>query len=181
MYRERQIRHWDPEGRFEGAALRLYEHWALEVSWQQHTLGCYIIFCRREGVRLQSELTDQESVELKKVMGEIETALRKPDFSATHFNYWQMGNALPLLHFHGIPRYDTHRELAKTLLNRDLTDPTPTHLPLWTSEKVTSEQMGKLRDAMHIALGDKQPDKQPSMAPRENPFYPGIRKAIDSL
>jgi diadenosine tetraphosphate (Ap4A) HIT family hydrolase len=164
------IRHWDPERQFEGAVLNVYEHWSLEVSWQQHTLGCYILFCRREGVRLMSELEIEEFADLRMAMRHIEEALRRKDgdFRADHFNYWQMGNALPQLHVHGIPRYNGPRSLSRELLGRDVTDSNPGHIPPWSREHISSEQMKKLRDRMAHKL------------PRENPFYKWIRKAMKS-
>ncbi|MFA5935530.1 MAG: hypothetical protein WC787_01585 [Patescibacteria group bacterium] len=174
---EKLIRHWDPDKKFKGAVLKVYDHWSLEVSWQQHTLGCYIIFCRREGVRLMSELLIDELDELKVLMRDTEAKFReRDDFRPDHFNYWQMGNALPLLHLHGIPRYETARPLSKELLGRDVTDPTWGHLPPWTNEKISREQMEKLHDLMIGVLGLKQPN----IAERENPFYKGIREAIES-
>jgi diadenosine tetraphosphate (Ap4A) HIT family hydrolase len=165
------IRHWDPEKKFEGAVLKVYEHWVLEVSWQQHTLGCYIIFCRREGVRLQSSLTDKELEQLKIVMGEIESALRfsSGKFLPHHFNYLQMGNELPLLHFHGIPRYGEPRALTHEVLGRDpqTTDLNWGGFPPWSRELITSEQMVVLRKHMRM--------------PRENPFYRGLRRAMEEL
>ena len=162
------VRHWDPEKKFEGAVLKVYAHWVLEVSWQQHTLGCYIIFCRREGVRLQSSLTSEELEELKTVMEEIESALlfSSGKFQPDHFNYLQMGNALPLLHFHGIPRYKEVRALTQEVLGRDpeITDSNWGHFPPWSRELITPEQMVALRKHMEM--------------PCENPFYRGLREAM---
>lgn len=161
------VRHWDPEERFAGAVLKVFEHWVLEVSWQQHTLGCYILFCRREGVRLISDLKIEELDDLKVAMGKIEFALRYRDpFRATHFNYLQLGNALPLLHFHGVPRYDGPRALSRELLNREVTDSNPGSLPAWSREQISHGQMQTLRQLMEKCMA-------------ENPFYKGIREAID--
>jgi len=163
------IRHWDPDKRYEGAVLKVYEHWSLEVSWRQHTLGCYILFCRREGVRLMSQLEIAELDELKVAMRNIEHVLRYgEEFRACHFNYLQMGNVLPLLHFHGIPRYDGSRPLSRELLNREVTDPDAHNVPPWSREEITREQMDKLRCLLQRRLG-------------ENPFYRGLREAIRIL
>jgi diadenosine tetraphosphate (Ap4A) HIT family hydrolase len=64
---------------------------------------------------------DKELEQLKIVMGEIESALRfsSGKFLPHHFNYLQMGNELPLLHFHGIPRYGEPRALTHEVLGRD--------------------------------------------------------------
>lgn len=174
-YVDPSIRHWDPKQEFIGAGLKPYKHWVLEVSWQQHTLGCYIIFCRRKGVRRQSELTPSESTELIEVMREIETALCKcPLFKPDHFNYLQLGNVLPLLHFHGVPRYKKNRRFSKTLLDREITDIDPNYLPHWTTDSITKAQMRDLREEMWVAMGGKRI----GMAKRENPLYQRIREAL---
>lgn len=174
-YVDPSIRHWDPKQEFLGAALKPYEHWVLEVSWQQHTLGCYIIFCRRKDVRLISELEPEELVELVQVMREIEGALRKsPVFKPDHFNYLQLGNLLPLLHFHGVPRYNKNRRFSKKLLNREITDIDPKYLPLWTTDPITKEQMRDLQQEMWVAMGGKRIN----MSRHENPFYKWIREAL---
>ena len=138
-------RHWDPAGKYMGAVLRAYEYWVLEVSWLQHTLGSFIVFCRRPGVRLMSELNTTELAELKWAMADMESALRRhPVFCPDHFNYLQMGNALPLLHFHGIPRYETERAFCGKVWK----DVNPRRPPTWVSEEVSSEIVVKMRDLL---------------------------------
>lgn len=179
---EMLIRHWDPEKRFEGAVIKIYEHWVLEVSWQQHTLACFILFCRHEKIRLQSELSDGALRDLRRAMREIEVGLRKSPFAPDHFNYLQMGNALPLLHFHGVPRYDSNRDLSKELLGREVTDENPGHFTPWSREKITSEQMGRIHQLMQESLQYVCPADlkiAATVAPHENPFYAGLRKAME--
>lgn len=139
------IRHWDPEKRYEGAVIKVYAHWCLEVSWQQHTLGTYIIFCRREGVRLETELMPVELSSLQTVKREIQESLQTHRaFHPDHFNHLQLGNLLPQLHIHGVPRYFKPRQY----LGRTWEDPTPTHLPTWSSEPLPRDLIERLRDEM---------------------------------
>jgi len=137
-----QIRHWDSADKYVGAVLKWYEHWCLEVSYRQHTLGCYILFCRREGVRLPSDLHDEELLGLREAMSEIELALRAHSFfDPDHFNYLQMGNALPLLHFHGIPRYLMPRNFD----GMTWVDKRPGHPPVWKEHEAPRVLIEKLR------------------------------------
>ncbi|MFZ2804596.1 MAG: hypothetical protein WA001_05225 [Patescibacteria group bacterium] len=69
------------------------------------------------------------------VMEDIECALRRHDlFRADHFNYFQLGNQLPLLHLHGIPRYKKGE--MRIFGNQPWTDETPGDLPQWSRIRV---------------------------------------------
>jgi len=137
-------RPWDPEDKYTGGFLKEYNYWAVEVSYRQHTLGCYIIFCKRPVVRI-SQLEAVEILELKEVMGEIEDVLSQIDiFNPEMFNYFQMGNALHWLHFHGIPRYSSTREFD----GKEWTDDTYGHPPVWSHEDRSDDLVRKLRDVI---------------------------------
>lgn len=138
-------RFWDPKDKYKGAVLKEFVHWMLEVSFLQHTFGNYIVFCKRECVQKISELKDEELLELKQVFKEIETALlENPTFKPIRFNYWQMGNKLKHLHFHGIPRYESPREF----LGRTWKDPDSNTVPIWTTEEESQETVETLREEM---------------------------------
>ncbi len=138
-------RHYDPKNVYEGALLKEYEHWNLEVSWRQHTLGCFIIFSKRQDVRLESQLTTYELYEKQLVMRDMEAALvRHPLFRPDHFNYFQMGNALPILHYHGIPRYQTMRHF----LGHPWFDVTWGNVPNWSHVEIRRQDVGILRNAI---------------------------------
>jgi diadenosine tetraphosphate (Ap4A) HIT family hydrolase len=146
-----RVRHWDVQHRYAGAVLKWYRYWCLEVSFRQHTLGSYILFCRRLGVRLVSDLDVNEMVDLRDAMMEIELALRgHPTFRADHFNYLQMGNGVPLLHFHGIPRYNSPREF----LGQRWIDHTWGHPPAWIKQESPTPLIGALHReiSLHLSL-----------------------------
>src|SRR5258708_5990847 len=105
-------RPWDPEQKYTEGQIKDYKYWALEVSYRQHTFGNYIIFAKEKVERI-SELSTQALLELPIVIKEIENALSINDtFKPDRYNYWQMGNQLHRLHFHGFPRYISSREFA---------------------------------------------------------------------
>jgi len=137
------VRFWDKNNKYTEGFLKEYNYWVLEVSYRQHTFGCYIVFCKREGIEKISELSEEELIELKQVFKEIETALLKNDtFKPDRFNYWQMGNGLHQLHFHGIPRYSSERQFAEKKWN----DHSYGSVPIWAREEQTHEVVMKLRD-----------------------------------
>ena len=134
-------RPWDPQRKYEGAVLKVYEHWCLEVSFLQHTPGSFVIFSRHSVERF-SQLSAAALAELGKVTGEMEEALAhvlhlQPD----RFNYLQMGNALHHLHVHGIPRYAGPRTYGA----REWTDETYGHPPRWSSAEVSYDLVVALR------------------------------------
>lgn len=142
---------WDSDGKYPEAVLKEYEYWVVEVSYRQHTLGSYIIFAKREVEKI-SELEDKEIVELKRVMGRIEEALfATPEFVPDRFNYWQMGNNLHHLHFHGIPRYAKPRKFA----GREWVDKTWGSVPVWSRVEVDREMVQTLREAIGPALKEE--------------------------
>ena len=132
-------RFWDPDGRYSKGEIKEYEYWNLEVSYRQHTLGCFIIFCKRNVERVSS-LTKEELNELKNVMKDIEIAVEKA-FGAARFNYFQMGNQLHNLHFHGIPRYSSDIDL----LGKTWKDENFGHPPLWVKEEIGDNLVESIR------------------------------------
>jgi diadenosine tetraphosphate (Ap4A) HIT family hydrolase len=142
------IRIWDPENKYPGGVLNKYRYWTLEVSYRQHTLGCFIIFANRPVERI-SELEPTEFVELGVVMREIERALTaNPVFRPDRFNYWQMGNALHHLHFHGIPRYEQPRDFN----GQTWGDMTWGSVPIWSKEDIPKSLVEALREVMRQNL-----------------------------
>ncbi len=133
---------WDPEGKYKEFFVKEYRHWVLDVSGRQHTLGCFIIFAKRKVERI-SELTNDEIIELKFVMKELETILSKiNNFKPDRFNYLQMGNALHHLHFHAIPRYQSPRQF----LGHEWVDTTFGHPPIWSKVQIDMEVISKIKN-----------------------------------
>ncbi len=136
------MRIWDKAGKYKDGFVKEYTHWALEVSFCQHTLGCFIIFAKRDVERI-SDLFDDEIIELKTVMKEYEsTFMSIANFKPDRFNYLQMGNALHHLHIHAIPRYLKTREF----FGREWKDETFGHPPVWSKTEVDKELVLKLKE-----------------------------------
>lgn len=139
-------RYWDPEGKYKDAFLKEYNHWILEISFRQHTLGCFIIFAKRDVEKI-SELENRELVELKQVMEDIEDALVNK-FKPERFNYLQLGNELHHLHFHGIPRYKTNRNFS----GKVWVDKTFGHPPVWVKRETDIETVLKIKEMVLKSL-----------------------------
>lgn len=141
-------RPWDPEEKYTQGQLKEYTYWNLEVSYRQHTFGNYIIFSKEDVERI-SELSPEAILELKRVMAEIEQALNKNHiFKPDRYNYWQMGNGLHRLHFHGFPRYKTSR----SFFGKEWVDQTWGHPPVWSTEEVSNDEVNQLREVIQASL-----------------------------
>lgn len=82
-------------------------------------------------------------------MSEIETALSNIEtFKPDWFNYWQMGNGLHHLHYHGIPRYKDSREFN----GKKWVDTTWGSIPVWSRTDVEHTLVAKIRDAIKPCL-----------------------------
>jgi diadenosine tetraphosphate (Ap4A) HIT family hydrolase len=138
-------RFWDPEGAYSAGTLKEYRYWVLEVNYRQPTFGNFIVFCKREGVQALSELNDEELIEFKLVLNEIESALKQnPNFQPIRFNYWQMGNVVHQLHVHGIPRYEETKEfLGRKWIDADTKKP-----PVWAYENQSNETVAAFKQEM---------------------------------
>jgi diadenosine tetraphosphate (Ap4A) HIT family hydrolase len=138
-------RFYDKENRYGDAFLKEYKHWIWEVSYRQHTLGSFIIFSKNSKIEKISELNEEEIIELKEVMKEIESILSKIDiFKPDRFNYWQMGNKLHHLHIHGFPRYAKPRIFD----GREWIDKTWGKPPIWKTEDVDKDLVIKVRNVV---------------------------------
>lgn len=126
------IRIWDTSEKYKEGFVKEYNHWVLELSFRQHTLGCFIIFAKRKVERI-TELNNDEIIELKEIMKELETTLSQMEtFKPDRFNYLQMGNALHHLHVHAIPRYANPRNF----LNKEWIDTTFGYPPIWSKVEI---------------------------------------------
>ncbi len=125
--------------------LKNYDHWIVSVSTRQHTLGCCIVTARRPYVEKISELNEEELIELKLAMQELELALSvNSKFQPDRFNYLQLGNGLHQLHFHVIPRYATSREFAGI----EWVDQTYGNVPVWSKDKPGLDVILQIRDSL---------------------------------
>lgn len=134
-------RFWDPQGKYKDAFLKEFDHWILEVSFRQHTPGCFIIFSKRPIERIV-DLKSEELFELRGVMDIVQNLLLSiPELKPDRFNYMQLGNELHNLHFHGIPRYNSPRDF----IGLKWIDKNPKSLPEWSTEETNREIVMKVK------------------------------------
>jgi diadenosine tetraphosphate (Ap4A) HIT family hydrolase len=137
-------RYWDPTNKSVASALTNYRYWAIEVSWCQHTLGSCVMYCRREGVRLLSELMDEELADMRDAMAAHEMRLRnRQAFRPDHINYLQNGDESSFLQILIVPRYKTSREEFGLVW----IDFAWGSLPILSSEEISRPLMERIRDA----------------------------------
>jgi diadenosine tetraphosphate (Ap4A) HIT family hydrolase len=88
--------------------LKEYRYWTLSIAESQNLLGWSHAFLKRH-VLFFEELTDEEIIELKKVISDLKFTLNKI-FKPDWFNVMQLGNMTQHLHFQLVPRYKEKRE-----------------------------------------------------------------------
>jgi diadenosine tetraphosphate (Ap4A) HIT family hydrolase len=141
-------RFWDPQGKYKDVFLKEYKHWILEVSFRQHTPGCFIIFAKRQIEKIV-DLRDEELIELRVVMTEMQNLLISiPELKPDRFNYMQLGNELHNLHFHGIPRYNSTRNFVGI----EWIDENPKSLPIWKTTETDKEIVMKVKEEIQKRL-----------------------------
>jgi len=140
---------WDKFGKFPAGYIKSFVNWTFEISYRQHTLGSFIIFSNKYHESI-SELSEDEIKELPHVMRYIENLYRRiPELNPDKFNYWQMGNKLKHLHFHGIPRYKKPRIFAGKIW-KDTTFGKP---PIWSRKNESNELVGLIRELVTSYIG----------------------------
>lgn len=95
-----------------------YQYWVLLVHDDQRYLGrAYVWLVREGGMQKFSEITDEESSELRTALREYETALAKL-WQSDFMNYAWLANLFNEHgghgHMHLIPRYKNERTFADT-------------------------------------------------------------------
>lgn len=126
-----------------------YTHWCVLLRPAQVTLGSLVLICK-EGATQLADISDGAFVEMKQVVGDVETSLKG-------FRQWNKINYLALMmvdphvHFHVIPRYDQDQEFAGTVF-RDAGWPAVPQL----GEAVVpaSEVFGQLLEDLKSGWGD---------------------------
>ncbi|OGB74126.1 hypothetical protein A2V68_02210 [candidate division Kazan bacterium RBG_13_50_9] len=91
--------------------IKEYRYWNLFLNENQSYLGRCVLMLEREGANFLVDTTQEERDELFQILGEWQEALTElwhPDW----WNYAQLGNVTPQLHFHLVPRYKEPREFG---------------------------------------------------------------------
>lgn len=140
-------RHWDKNNNWTEGVIRRYEHWTLEVSYRQHTLGCVLIFCNRKNVEYIKQIKSEEFKEFKEIMGMAESALNKI-FEPDKYNYLQLGNNWRQLHFHCLPRYKANKKFkGKIFEDKNFGGP-PLFVPNFESEEFVVEMKKIIKERL---------------------------------
>ena len=89
---------------FSKNLVKRYAYWEIYIHKNQGYLGRCIIWCKRENVLDLADATPEEQRELFLVLHDLREA-SKEVFQPDWFNYSFLGNVMPHLHGHFIPRY----------------------------------------------------------------------------
>lgn len=87
-----------------------YRHWVVLLRPDQPTLGSLVLAAQGE-FRALSELPPDAFLELREVVGDIETTLRGA-VGYAKINYLMLMMVDPHVHWHVIPRYEGSRQAA---------------------------------------------------------------------
>ncbi len=138
------MRYWDPQGEYKSGKIKDFPFWTMELSYRQHTLGSYILFCHRPIEKI-TELTSKELLGLQTALREIENIYANISFLIPdRWNYLQLGNAVHTLHIHAIPRYKVLRLfMGKTWIDSHFGKPV-----LWQMTEYPEEMIVELRQKM---------------------------------
>jgi diadenosine tetraphosphate (Ap4A) HIT family hydrolase len=93
-----------------GSSVKAYSCWNALLRPAQVTLGSLVLVAF-EPVRAFSALSPASFSELRKVVGDVETTLKKA-FACDKINYLMLMMIDPDVHFHVIPRYAGPRNFA---------------------------------------------------------------------
>jgi len=88
--------------------LKEYKYWSLVLAESQFIIGWSHAILKRHVEKFE-ELTDKELIELKQIIKELKTALKKT-FNPDWFNVMQLGNMTKHIHFQLVPRYSKSRK-----------------------------------------------------------------------
>lgn len=98
--------------------LKEYKYWSLVLAESQFIIGWSHAILKRHAERFE-ELTDEELIELKQVIKELKSALKKT-FKPDWFNVMQLGNMTKHIHFQLVPRYCEPRRFdGRVFIDKD--------------------------------------------------------------
>lgn len=94
---------------FSKQLVKEYTHWQVLVHENQDQLGRSVVWCKREHAVDLADATLEEQAELFHILYTLRAALTDT-FQPDWFNYSFLGNVVPHLHCHVMPRYAKPRE-----------------------------------------------------------------------
>jgi diadenosine tetraphosphate (Ap4A) HIT family hydrolase len=106
-------------GNFSKFLIKDYKHWAIYIHQNQGYLGRCVVWCKRKNALDLTGATVEEQKELFSVLRELKKAVKKT-FKSDWFNYSFLGNGMPHLHAHFIPRYAKPRKFMSVTFKDEL-------------------------------------------------------------
>jgi len=126
--------------------IKKYNLWTAEISDSPTPIGWIYIILKRH-IEYFDELTNQELIELKKIIKELRQMLIK-SFNPDWFNVMQLGNGGRHLHIHLVPRFAKPVKFA----GKTFRDPDYGGMIVDRYEPAKKEFLTKLRDYLKSNL-----------------------------
>lgn len=89
--------------------IRDYEYWTIFIAKNQFVLGKCVFWCKRDDAKDLADATLDEWLELKYIIDIFKESVENL-FNPDLFNYTFLGNSIPHLHMHFVPRYKQTRD-----------------------------------------------------------------------
>ncbi len=99
--------------------MKEYKYWDVYVNQNQGYLGRCVVWCKRKDALDLADATPEEQEELFLILHDLREAAKKV-FQPDWFNYAFLGNGMPHLHCHFIPRYAKPKEFMNTVFEDKL-------------------------------------------------------------
>lgn len=99
------------DDKFRPFLIKEYQHWRLYLHENQSALGRTYLWAIREDASDLPSATDEELLEFKQAVVEVEEALSKA-FQPDRLNFEFLSNEAHHLHGHIIPRYESKRQFG---------------------------------------------------------------------
>jgi len=124
-----------------------YKHWIVVLSESPTPIGWLYIILKGRHIEYFDEITNEELLELKKIIKEMKKMLIK-SFKPDWFNVMQLGNGGKHLHFHLVPRYKSKVKFD----NKIFTDPDYGKMIVDRYKPANKEFLLKLKDYLRQNL-----------------------------
>ncbi len=101
---------------YQHLLVKEYKHWSVYLHENQGYLGRCILWCKREDAKKLTNATQEEQQELFSILKCVEKTLQEC-FGPDLLNFAFLGNEVPHLHCHIIPRYESERIFMQVRFN----------------------------------------------------------------
>ena len=132
------------ESEFTHLLIKQYKYWRINLHTSQYYLGRCAILLNRH-LEDFFDISDEERNELFHITKQLREAVKK-SFQTDMFNYATLGNIIPHVHLHFIPRYKNSVTFADTKFTDERWG--KNYAPYNTDFKIPEDIYPKIKDAI---------------------------------